>query len=73
MKIYTKDNTQAIEINDAAYTNISNLILASATAASCDLKSYTNGTVYCGTDATGAGSGDGADGDVPGSKRSQSQ
>jgi hypothetical protein len=26
------------------------------TAASCDVKSYTNGTLYCGTDATGSGS-----------------
>jgi hypothetical protein len=42
-------------------TNTTYLTIASATAASCDLKAFTNGTVYCGTDATGSG-GDGTGG-----------
>jgi hypothetical protein len=32
-----------------------NLAVTSLSAVSCDVKSYTNGLLYCGTDATGAG------------------
>jgi len=35
--------------------NVSTLIDRQLTAASCDVKSYTNGTIYCGTDATSVG------------------
>lgn len=47
----------------ANHGNFSSLTIRTATAASCDLKADTNGTVYCGTDATGVGgSGDGTGG-----------
>jgi hypothetical protein len=34
-----------------------NLTVMGLNVASCDVKTYTNGTLYCGTDATGAGGG----------------
>jgi hypothetical protein len=41
----------------AGGTNILYANIQSLNSVSCDVKSYTNGTLYCGTDATGAGGG----------------
>jgi hypothetical protein len=57
--ISTLTPTSTLQVNGT--TNTTYLTIASATAASCDLKADTNGTVYCGTDATGSG-GDGTGG-----------
>jgi hypothetical protein len=57
--INLKSPTSTLQVNGTA--NVTYLTIASATAASCDLKAYTNGTVYCGSDATGSG-GDGTAG-----------
>jgi len=40
----------------ATRINTSKLVVTGLSAASCDVKSYTNGSFYCGTDATGSGS-----------------
>jgi hypothetical protein len=45
--------TSTLQINGT--TNTTYLTISSATAASCDLKAYTNGTVYCGSDANSGG------------------
>jgi hypothetical protein len=50
--IGTTTPTNKLQVNGT--TNTTNLIVASLTSASCDVKSYTNGTLYCGSDATGS-------------------
>jgi len=40
----------------ATRINTSKLVVTGLSAASCDVKSYTNGSFYCGTDATSSGS-----------------
>jgi hypothetical protein len=50
---------QSLNTTDNAQFNMLNVSVAtvrSLTAASCDVKANTNGTIYCGTDATGSGS-----------------
>jgi hypothetical protein len=44
-------STPTSTLHISGVINTTYLTLASATAASCDLKAFTNGTVYCGTDA----------------------
>ena len=51
---------QSLNTTDNVIFNIVNasaIINRQLTAASCDVKAYTNGSLYCGTDATGAASG----------------
>ena len=42
-------------LNTTNNANFTNLVVSTLNSASCDVKSSTNGTVYCGTDATGTG------------------
>lgn len=49
--VLSPSNNKALQV--FGETNTSYLTIASATTANCDLKAYTNGTVYCGLDASG--------------------
>jgi hypothetical protein len=52
-RIINSSNNTQFDVN--AITG--DIIIGDLNAASCDVKAYTNGTLYCGTDATGAAGG----------------